>query len=297
MERKMNSMMPQTGRLSPRRQLGMVYLLVVCLACLGQTECNSSGLVFSVKTHSTKKGTGITPLRLSDWQQRLDRLHPAWFYTWRPLPPDGVSGNMEFVPMLWGTNALSAATAADLTSGAIDGRYKNLLVLNEPDAASQANVSVAAATNLWPNVVATGLRLGSPATVNSTNLWMQSFVSSIESTGQRLDFIAVHWYGGANPDNLLRQLETVHQLYGRPIWITEFAVADWGAANRGYSLYSPEQVLAFMKTVIPALEQLDYIERYSWFSPVDPNNPSLWQSALFDGEGNLTLLGRTYAEF
>ena len=39
---------------------------------------------------------------------------------------------------------------------------------------------------------------------------------------------------------------TVYEKYGMPIWITEFAVADWSAKDQpGTNQYSEEEVLAF----------------------------------------------------
>jgi len=71
-------------------------------------------------------------------------------------------------------------------------------------------------------------------------------------------------------------------------------VADWQATSVDDNRYTPEQALAFMKAVLPQLDALDYVERYSWFSPA-PDNKALAPSALFDAEDNLTPLGQYYA--
>lgn len=246
--------------------------------------------------HSPKKGLGIGTRKNQDWQQRLTEVNVAWFYTWRAQYPGRGAGSIEFVPMVWGERAISEETLAELRNGQRAGLQKNLLGFNEPDAKTQANIRVDDALKLCPRLAATGLRLGSPATVNAHSLWMRAFVAGVERDGGQLDFIALHWYGGPDPEKFLRHLQYVHQRYGRPIWITEFAVADWEARASGVSRYSPEQALGFMKAVIPVLERLDYVERYGWFS-APPDHSALGQSALFDRDGALTPLGRIYAGY
>lgn len=138
--------------------------------------------------------------------------------------------------------------------------------------------------------------LGSPATVNPENDWMQEFMTRSGQLGYRVDFVCVHNYGGINAQTLLDKLERVYNLYGKPIWITEFAVADWGAASPEENKYTASQVLDFMKIVLPELEKRDYIHRYSWFS-FGLNSAPGTCSALFDSDGNYTELGQYYANF
>jgi len=89
-------------------------------------------------------------------------------------------------------------------------------------------------------------------------------------------------------------VKEIHELYNLPIWITEFAVADWEATSVETNKHTPEQVLAFMKAVLPKLDQLEYVERYAWFSG-QTDNKALAPSALFDADDNLTPLGEYYA--
>jgi len=105
----------------------------------------------------------------------------------------------------------------------------------------------------------------------------------------------VHHYGGINAQAFLDKLQRVYDLYGKPIWITEFAVADWQATSPEANRYSSEQVLEFMQTVLPALDTIKYVQRYAWF-PAKQSFSALTSSALFDDEtGELTTLGEYYA--
>ncbi|PIG98400.1 hypothetical protein CS542_06300 [Pedobacter sp. IW39] len=49
--------------------------------------------------------------------------------------------------------------------------------------------------------------------------------------------------------------------------------------------YTPEMVLAFMQRLLPKLEALDFVQRYSWFqvhNGVQFFCSRLWSSALVD---------------
>jgi len=83
----------------------------------------------------------------------------------------------------------------------------------------------------------TGLTLGSPAAVHADGDWMEAFMAGAEKKGYRVDFITIHWYGGADLEGFLGYLARVHALYHRPLWVTEFAPADWS----GHHGVSPKQ--------------------------------------------------------
>lgn len=263
---------------------------------VNQSGSNAVVSATNAAGHSLKKGIGMMPIKNQDWQQRLASLNVAWFYTWRAQIPGKFSAEIEFVPMIWGEGAAGEETIAALKTGKQAGQHQNLLGFNEPDAKEHCNLLAEDAARLWPRLDSTGLRLGSPATVAANHTWLTNFVSYVEKENGRVDFIAVHWYGGANPEKFLKYLEEIHQRYHRPIWITEFAVADWNAKKRGFNRFTPEQAMSFMKAVIPVLERLDYVERYAWFSRAT-ENLNLDPSTLFDSEGALTPLGRVYAEY
>jgi hypothetical protein len=206
--------------------------------------------------------------------------------------PEDIPDGIEYVPMIWGKWSCTQSTVKKLVSQ----KHTTLLGFNEPGAKKQANLTVEQAIKLWPILMESGMRLGSPANIHADGVWMKAFMKEVDRRGYRVDFIAVHSYMGMDSQHFLRRLGKIHQLYNKPLWITEFAVADWEARVDKANIYSPEHVSDFMETVVPKLEQLDYIERYAWFSsPVVV--PSLAPSALFRPDGTLTSLGNLYASF
>ena len=166
------------------------------------------------------------------------------------------------------------------------GEIKYLLGYNEPDGARQANMSVDRALELWPQLEATGIPLVSPSPVHYDNEWMIEFMRRAGENNLRIDYLAFHWYGGLMLSISSDLLDRVYERYQLPIWITEFAPADWEATSRENNRMRPEWVLEFMRTVLPELDRRDYIVRYAWFNDYSSNQ--LWTSALFDDEGGLT---------
>ena len=247
---------------------------------------------FAAKPSSTKKGFGIALQANPDWRAKLETLRADWFYTWGSKMPESIPPGMEYVPMIWGRWSSNDQTMQRLASE----KHKTLLGFNEPDQKEQANMTVEQALEIWPRLMKSGMRLGSPSGVHPDGEWMEAFMEEVKRRGYRVDFIAVHSYYGKTPKHFLKRMEKIHKLYKRPLWITEFAVADWAARTDNPNQYSPDDVFRFMETVLPALEKRDYVERYAWFSAPKPN-PMLAPSALFGKDGKPTKLGRLYSSF
>ncbi len=247
--------------------------------------------------NSLKRGVGM-PLAQPDQAAnllKLDSLDVPWFYSWGAEPLSGYNSlpqGTSFVPMSWGRNA-PASYQAIWTAGEQTGLYDTLLGFNEPDLATQSNMSVNEALDLWPTLEATGLRLGSPAAANFNNGWMNDFMTGVADRGLRVDFIAVHRYGGADPQAFLNHIDNIYNQYGLPIWITEFAVRDGNATIPEENQFTDQQVYNFMADVLPELESRSHVERYAWF-PSGRDNPFVTSSSLFEDNGELTKLGRLY---
>lgn len=244
-------------------------------------------------TGSKKKGFCITT-RSNDWQRALEQLRAKWFYTWNHRVPGDKPEGVDFVPMIWKYYGREEVVM-DAAKAAKDAGIKELLGFNEPDQKKQANMTVEEALAAWPVLERTGLRLGSPGCVHPDREWMKLFMKEAEERDLRVDFVCVHSYGGANAASLVRRLQEVHELYRRPIWITEFAVGDWSAESVAEHRHKPDAVLRFMEDLLPQLDQLDFVERYAWFS-AKPDDKALGTSALLDAEGKLTRLGECYRD-
>lgn len=241
----------------------------------------------------TKKGIGLWEFEGA--AKSLKELDVSWCYNWGVNAPTGLSPNMEFVAMIW--------DETQVTSNNLRNAKKQssiLLAFNEPDHQKQANMSVSQALDLWPQLEATGMRLGSPATASGADHadgWFGEFMTRSMQKGYRVDFICVHYYAQnfTDPLEASRKLEEflkrVFALYQKPIWLTEFALSNWKSPAE------PDQQKAYMEVALPMLEDLPFLERYAWFAlPPNPDGDegALIGSSLSDNHGNLNLLGEFY---
>jgi len=245
------------------------------------------------------------------WIQNIPRVKATgcyWNYSWGTNRVDAQPQNMEFIPMTWGAWG-KEGFAKVLTSEVIpqirEGEAKRLLGFNEPDKKEQANMPFTEALKYWPMLEDLGIPLCSPACANPLSdddestqgvrgTWMRDFMREADKRNYRMDYIGVHWYGGASPRSFKERMIQVYEAYNRrPLLISEFAVADWGAKSVSKNAHSKESVLKFMKDVLPWMESQNWIAGYAWFSfGIDEAVGT--SSALFDLEGNLTTLGRFY---
>lgn len=236
------------------------------------------GLCLSIRNRPPQKVAGF-----------LKSAGAHWIYNWNIEPPEILPAGMAFTPMIYKAGNHLEEQVAKVKSGG----YRELLGFNEPDAKSQGNTTVEAALDAWPKLEATGLRLGSPATVHPDNEWMLAFMKGVRERGLKVDFICMHSYGGPGADSLIRKIEKVHAIFQRPIWITEFAVADWNARSAEENRHKPERVAGFVAEILPRLEAMDIVERYAWFHGGISGGP-LASSQLFHPDGSLTVVGEAY---
>jgi hypothetical protein len=252
-----------------------------------------------------KKGAAFT-LRdeglKGSWVENLPKvvaLEPYWNYGWGLELIDQQPDNIEFVPMVWGgrnPDRVHQKLTKTLLPLIESGKVKRLLGFNEPDKQEQSNMNTTDALESWPILESTGLPLASPSCAQPAGRWMVEFMSIAEERCLRLDWIAVHWYGGANVAAFKQAMKNLYELYGsrRPLLITEFAPADWKAATPADNKFSQADILSFMKQVLPWLEETDWISGYAWFS-FATSSAAGTSSALFDEQGALTACGRFYA--
>lgn len=242
-----------------------------------------------------KKGLCLTTKKRppEELNQLLESVGARWLYNWNTHPHHALLSGVEFIPMIYSGRFGVDDAVARVMAGKSQLGYTELLGFNEPEHKTQGNTTVEKALAEWPKLEATGLRLGSPACVHPDNEWMTAFMNGVEERRLRVDFVCVHHYGGPGVDSFVKKLERVHELYQRPIWITEFAVGDWEAKSPEENRHKPERIAEFVSELLPRLEAMDIIERYSWFHGGVSGN-ALGTSSLFNPDGSLTVVGEAY---
>ena len=172
----------------------------------------------------------------------------------------------------------------------------HLLGYNEPDHADQANMSVATSVSAWPDLLATGLRVGSPCPTDGGRGWLYSFMDQANANNYRVDFVAVHYYWGfpnaGDPAGAANQmynfLKEIYDRTGKPIWLTEFNNgANW---TTGVPDPSFAQQAATVQAMIDMLEGTPWIERYSIYNWVEDVRRVTWN------DGWPTAAGENYRD-
>ena len=259
------------------------------------------GICFTLRGKGEKGG----------WDKNVPKIKATrsyWNYSWGSNRVDAQPEDMEFIPMTWGAwglDGFAKTLSKDVVPQIQSGQAKRLLGFNEPDKKEQANMPYTEALKYWPLLEKLGIPLCSPACANPLSdvdestqgvrgTWMRDFMREADKRKYRMDYIGVHWYGGTSPRSFKERMIEVYEAYGRrPLLISEFAVADWGAKTVSANSHSPKAVLAFMKEVLPWMEKQNWIAGYAWFS-FGIEEAVGTSSTLIDKEGNLTTLGRFY---
>jgi hypothetical protein len=235
-------------------------------------------------------GTGAkTDLAVKEMLQ----LGLDWFYTWGRLPALGQPVN-DFTPMIWGASSATPAAIAEIKANLWKTRSTRLLGFNEPDHPGQSNLSVDRALELWPILETTQLKLGSPATISPNSPWMNDFMTRALKQGRRVDFVTAHIYQNPDAKTFLRKVDELHERWGKPVWITETAVADWKATKTNPSRYSRGQVNDYLREIYAGCQQRPHVERFAWKTR-DAMDPEMGSSALFWADGTMTPTGKLYA--
>ena len=228
----------------------------------------------------------------------IQYINNDWFYKWSNNGDSGLE--REYTPMAWGKGAADDDNDIEI----IKNKYKSthLLAFNEPDdcngqSGQYGNMCVVdTSLTYYKNLLKSGLRMVSPACRQDAVFgWLNEFNSKAIDENIRIDVIAVHWYDwGSNPQNspnanpqdvfnrFVNYVESVHQTYGLPIWITEFN------ANRHRNEWVHRQ---FLQLALPFIEETDYIERYAFFPPTTQ------VANFYDDNNNFTQIGEFYYNF
>lgn len=271
--------------------IGVILCITSAVLCC---ECDTTQMAQHVTSSSirTKRGFAAT-----DWiataagTQALEHSVSScsWYYNWAPTSAAAARSGPEFVPMLWSAARINQPTLSSIqASGAT-----TLLTFNEPDLASQANMSPTDAINAWSRLINLGLRLGSPA-VSHTSLspddWLVTFMRQV---AVKPDFITLHFYSDVweveqSVNNLHDYITQVHQYFLLPIWLTEFALLRTSASG----IEAPDLAIQakFAQGASQMLSSLPFVERFAWFGVGTFN----YGTSLYKEDGSISLIGSSY---
>ncbi|KAI0424908.1 glycosyl hydrolase catalytic core-domain-containing protein [Xylaria sp. FL1042] len=249
------------------------------------TTSSAAPTTTSVSSSGEKRGLAFNDATLVQEFLTLGG-QASWAYNWGASASDLPEG-VTYYPMLWSPAPDHSNGWDGFATDAISKGADALLSFNEPDIASQANMSPQDAASghiQWMNPYAGKARISSPAISSSENAnqgidWLKQFFSACNGQCQ-VDFCAAHWYGpgGANGASLfLQHLKDVNTACdGKPVWVTEFAAES-------------DSIDDFMSTIVEALstDEYSFVEKYSYFMAS--------VGELFSSATELSSYGKIYA--
>jgi hypothetical protein len=226
--------------------------------------------IISAPARNTKRGLAMGQ---NVWNcNDAKTVGAVWVYDWS-LTPIQCAG-IESVPLIWGYVPSKLQTGSDWVMG-----------LNEPDLASQGNLSPSQAVEVWNKIEQNfpDRKLVAPS---ATNLqWLSDFVEAYQlqyGIVPRFDALSVHCYtrNAIGCENLVNLF--LAQGWSDSVWVSEFQIND---------VQDAERFIVWMNNKPEVL-------RYAWFTnrlaENDPFAGAWWlNKTLFDTNG-ITAYGRMY---
>ncbi|KAF9521200.1 glycoside hydrolase family 128 protein [Hydnum rufescens UP504] len=218
---------------------------------------------------------------------------PSSLYTWSAFcPNEAKEAGIECCRMLWGPEKLHEFRQLRTTPGT-----KTLMGMNEVNEPSQANMSPAAGVKLWNEDIRPfglkGYRLVSPAVTSAPSglQWFQDFFAKCgDYDGQKhcgVDIMAIHYYG-TQVSAFQGYVTKFHDVFGIPIWVTEFACENFSGQG---GQCSKDDVWTFMTGVTSWMNATPWIEAYFAFGLLHDMWNVNYENQLMDKDGRPTDLG------
>jgi hypothetical protein len=227
-----------------------------------------------------------------------NEVNATWTYNWGSGAPSNLPAGVEFYPMWWSYyGASQAADTAALDNLIVTDKYPVLLMYNEPDNTSQANLTTAYALQGYTHASVAAKAIGfgnliSPACADDGDTWMSEFMAAVKSNGLVCHAVAIHCYD-STASSFLSYVDGIHNKYGYNVYVTEFAPTDWKSPT-GITVADCE---TFMASAVPGLKSRSYVLDYSWYCGTTPGTNVLETAALFNTDGSLTALGSQYKTY
>ncbi|WFD20697.1 hypothetical protein MCAP1_002949 [Malassezia caprae] len=227
------------------------------------------------------------------WAGSMTDKTVSWYHHWQDGKVSTINKNVEFVPMYWGPKKKSHWNHRKIDI--LKHSPNHILAFNEPDIETQAGMTPKEAADEFMKELQPfaekGINVSTPQMVYDIG-WLESFMKHCKSKGCKISFVALHWYGGHQDlDAFTHWIETVHNKFNLPIWVTEFGLTS--ASNP-----SEHQVKKFMQKAIDWMSSKDYVERAAWNGCYDVNDPpdgfATPLNAFFSTGGSLRDLAHTW---
>ncbi|KAG8940211.1 hypothetical protein FRC03_005674 [Tulasnella sp. 419] len=213
----------------------------------------------------------------------------SWSYSWSPWDPNPSGSGIDFCPMMWG-----AKQEEDWwKTFEKNKKAKCVLGMNEPDRHDQGAIDPYAAAALWKRTVEklpSSARRVSPAPAGGEEgfAWLHNFIKACD--GCQIDAIGAHIYT-TDIEAFKTYLTRVHNEYGRPVWVTEWACMNFA---KGQGSCTRDQAFAFNGAAIDWMNSQWWIEKFAAFGSLRDMYNVDQDDRLMTADGKITDLGWDY---
>ena len=221
----------------------------------------------------------------------------TWTYNWGAGKPSNLAAGVEFYPMWWSYYGATQTADTAALDALVSGGAPVLLMYNEPDNASQSDLTTAYALQGYTHASIAAKAIGfgnliSPACADDGDTWMHEFMAAVKANGLLCHAVAIHNYD-SSASSFLSYVDGIHNDYGYNVYVTEFAPTDWKSPTS----ITVADCESFMATAVPGLKSRSYVLDYSWYCGTTPGTGVLQTAALFNSNGTLTALGTQYKSY
>jgi hypothetical protein len=197
----------------------------------------------------------------------------SWAYNWGSSSDGDLPSGVEYVPMLWGTSSLFVDGWTTNVESAIASGSTYIMGFNEPDMASQADLSASDAASYFKEYItpyAGQATLVSPAVTSSSSTdqglsWFESFISACSDCG--VSVLAVHWYGDSVSElqSFITEAISTASTYGiSEVWLTE-----WALSSDEGGISDLATAASFVQEAGAWLDEQSALTHYSYFFVAD----------------------------
>lgn len=220
-----------------------------------------------------------------------------WAGTWSEVPPNALDPNVLFVPQFYHKDSDDQGYFSSNAAKALAKGERHLLGLGEANTPGPFQVNAEQAVQIYADKLmpfrAKNHLIGAPTFLQNPQDFdfLDQFLDKCTAaTKCQVDFICLHWMAGGTDQSANFQqtvLKAIAHSKGLPVWVDNIQALS---PNAGGS--DPTAQMAFLKQIIPFLENNPNIERYAY---VGMNDKDQSVDLFATQNGGLTDLGKFYA--
>lgn len=223
----------------------------------------------------------------------------SWFYSWDSTPgwDNAPVDKLMYCPMLWGQRNVESFKKNVLDNpDSKFNQHKCAMAMNEVNQKGQSDISPQDGCKLIEEYLLPlkekGWYLMGPSTTNAPDgkTWYQNFQKTCPDTFNKLDSIAIHYYGTSS-DDFKQYLQDWYKTFGKDIWVTEFSCQDFSSESNQCDKSKTD---AFANEMATYMNGQDWIKGWAPFAVIQ-NLQGVSETQRLSNGNNPTSLFRSYA--